>query len=296
MSSTPINLSDSPSSLHAPTLRRSLRKPKVVETPTTKDLPSEGEASTSSPVGNSRKRKAASGSKTSKKPRTYAPPETYAHLDPLTDILQPGLDRLTNRRLSPSEDSMLPELYNYGMAAELSSGEMVSGVPDLLAKVALYRPRIVCFVGKTIWEIFCKAGCKLAAQVTIAKDSDITVMRAATTTVKVAKSTTSLLSHKPTFKWDGWNIQPYKVLHSQTGEPVVDSLSRFFEVSFRLSDQQASVEETLFFVVPSTSGLVRGYQLPDKIKIFTHLQEELASLKSGALDTSRMTVFPIPAA
>ncbi len=68
-------------------------------------------------------------------------------------------------------------------AAELSSGEMVSGVPDLLAKVAHYRPRIVCFVGKTIWEIFCKAGCKLAAQVTIAGDSDITVMRGGLTSL-----------------------------------------------------------------------------------------------------------------
>ncbi|KAF6753594.1 uracil-DNA glycosylase-like protein [Ephemerocybe angulata] len=62
--------------------------------------------------------------------------------------------------LRPSEDATLPERFNLGMtnlvtrstqtAAELSKSELQSGVPDFLAKIALYKPKIVCFVGMGI--------------------------------------------------------------------------------------------------------------------------------------------------
>ena len=38
--------------------------------------------------------------------------------------------------------------------SELSLDDMRRGVPALLAKIAKYRPRIVCFLSKTIWEVF----------------------------------------------------------------------------------------------------------------------------------------------
>ena len=33
---------------------------------------------------------------------------------------------------------------------------MITGVPGLLRKITKYRPRIVCFVGKGIWQVFLK--------------------------------------------------------------------------------------------------------------------------------------------
>ncbi|KAI0302820.1 uracil-DNA glycosylase-like protein [Multifurca ochricompacta] len=71
------------------------------------------------------------------------------------------LSGFTPRLLLPSEDSTLPEKYNLGLTnlverpstseAELSSQEMASSVPALLARVARLYPRIICFVGKGIW-------------------------------------------------------------------------------------------------------------------------------------------------
>lgn len=39
---------------------------------------------------------------------------------------------------------------------------MRSGVPTLLAKVAQYKPRVVCFIGKQMGETFCKEATRLA--------------------------------------------------------------------------------------------------------------------------------------
>ncbi|KAG1840815.1 uracil-DNA glycosylase-like protein [Suillus subalutaceus] len=73
----------------------------------------------------------------------------------------------TPRLLPPSEDSSLPQIFNIGLtdlvdrpsaeAAELSSSERVSSVPILLNKLALHRPRFLCLVGISNWEILQKA-------------------------------------------------------------------------------------------------------------------------------------------
>ncbi|KAK0204862.1 uracil-DNA glycosylase-like protein [Desarmillaria ectypa] len=67
---------------------------------------------------------------------------------------------LTSSKLPPTEDYTLPELYNIGLTnlvdrptaeqSELSEAEMRAAVPAFLAKIARYRPRIVCFVGLSI--------------------------------------------------------------------------------------------------------------------------------------------------
>ncbi|KAK0223304.1 uracil-DNA glycosylase-like protein [Armillaria fumosa] len=67
---------------------------------------------------------------------------------------------LTSSKLPPTEDYTLPELYNIGLTnlverptaeqSELSDAEMRTAVPAFLAKIARYRPRIVCFVGLKI--------------------------------------------------------------------------------------------------------------------------------------------------
>ncbi|KAH9988169.1 hypothetical protein BJV77DRAFT_1023244 [Russula vinacea] len=63
--------------------------------------------------------------------------------------------------LPAAGDFSLPESYNLGLTnlverpstseADLSSQEMASSVSVLLAKVARYRPRVLCFIGKGIW-------------------------------------------------------------------------------------------------------------------------------------------------
>jgi TDG/mug DNA glycosylase family protein len=57
---------------------------------------------------------------------------------------------------NPVADGHVPQ------EAELSPTEMAAGVPAFLAKVARYRPRIVCFVGIGIWRVVEKALVKLA--------------------------------------------------------------------------------------------------------------------------------------
>lgn len=74
------------------------------------------------------------------------------------------LSGLTNRLHPPSEDQTLPALYNYGLTnlcdrptaeqSELSTLELRLSVLQLSRKIQRERPRIVCFVGKKIWDIY----------------------------------------------------------------------------------------------------------------------------------------------
>jgi TDG/mug DNA glycosylase family protein len=67
-----------------------------------------------------------------------------------------------DRRRPPTDDSRLPELYSLGLTnivarptrdtGELSKQEQADGTPLLEAKARQFRPEVVCFVGKTIWE------------------------------------------------------------------------------------------------------------------------------------------------
>jgi TDG/mug DNA glycosylase family protein len=73
---------------------------------------------------------------------------------------------ITDRRCRPEEDGQMPELYSFGLTnivarptkdtAELSKQEQVDGTPILEDKVRLYRPEVVCIVGKSIWEAIYK--------------------------------------------------------------------------------------------------------------------------------------------
>ncbi|EJF58135.1 DNA glycosylase, partial [Dichomitus squalens LYAD-421 SS1] len=160
--------------------------------------------------------------------------------------------QLTDRLLNPREDGTLPKSYSLGLtnlverpsaqAAELANTEFTAGVPALFQKIIQRRPRIVCFVGKGIWDSF------------------------------ILKRTVSRKAKAEPFVYD---LQPYKVIHTAP---------------------DATVHETLFSVVVSTSGLVAGYQLPEKIKQFSALKKRVDELRSGTLDTSSMTVLPIPKA
>ncbi|KAM5541870.1 hypothetical protein V8D89_004599 [Ganoderma adspersum] len=215
--------------------------------------------------------------------------------------------QLTDRLLNPREDHTLPADYDIGLtnlvsrpsasAAELANTEFTAGVPALLQKIIERRPRIVCFVGKAIWESFIRAVAppsKSAVKIEVSDAEftmDVPIGTSTTTTSSSASTPGSSSSSTPTTRAPSrakakrtnpkkpkpepfvFDLQPYKVVHTAP---------------------DAIVRETLFFVVVSTSGLVAGYQLPEKAKQFTALKKRVDELKSGTLDTSFMTVLSVP--
>ncbi|KAJ6496986.1 uracil-DNA glycosylase-like protein [Mycena vitilis] len=221
------------------------------------------------PVPNrSRKTKTASPERSLKKQkRSYAPPETYAHLRELQDHLKPDLDVIfcginpgkksaeighhfgnpsnhfwwclhnsgfTPSQLPPQEDFLLPDRFSLGLTnlvdrptteqVELSSSEQLASVPQFLAKIARYRPRVVCFVGLSIARV-------VDASLNVTMDSG-------------AKS---------------WGLRPYKMVHRSP----------------------SAFAETLFFASPSTSGLVTQFKRPDKARIFGELRQIVENMKAG---------------
>ncbi|WWD21337.1 hypothetical protein CI109_105821 [Kwoniella shandongensis] len=71
---------------------------------------------------------------------------------------------LTARLLSPLEDELMMTEYNSGLTnlvdrptseqSELSTLEMRLNVHNLTLKFVRYRPMVVCFVGKKIWDVY----------------------------------------------------------------------------------------------------------------------------------------------
>ncbi|WWC91138.1 uncharacterized protein L201_006079 [Kwoniella dendrophila CBS 6074] len=126
--------------------------------------------------------------KKGKIPRGYAPPETYEHLKPVNDLMKDDMDSkrsstmghhfshptnkywrslhqsgLTPRLLDPTEDYLMLD-YGYGLTnlvdrptseqSELSTLEMKLNVYNLTRKFLKYKPKLVCFVGKKIWDVY----------------------------------------------------------------------------------------------------------------------------------------------
>ncbi|KAL5476907.1 THP1 [Sanghuangporus weigelae] len=247
-----------------------------------------------------------------KKRRGYAPPETYAHLNYLTDCLEEYLDVLfcginpgvhsatvghhfahpgnrfykmmygsgfTDRLIPPDQDSTLPTLYNIGITDivdrpsscedELSAQEMIGGVPVLLQKVAKYRPRFVCFIGKGMGqrvekgfrhEIF-----KSRSPLKTCESSSRKQKGIASPTKGMRRQTNSDVDN-------GIGLRPYKVTHN---------------------DPESPVHETLFFVSHSSSGLATSMNLQGKIDLLKDLRGLIEKHKAGTLDTSSLEEVPI---
>ncbi|KZV62720.1 DNA glycosylase [Peniophora sp. CONT] len=228
-----------------------------------------------------------SGKAMKKQKRGYAPPETYAHLKGLPDHLAYELDIIfcginpgyksaesgahyahpanhfwrclhqggfTPTRLPPLDGYLLPETYNVGLtniverpsaeAGELSRAEIEASVQALMDKLTQYRPRVVCFVGKLIWDAVVRVLNKQVAD----------------KPPPVPKKGEGAKALGP-FVYD--RLQPYKLVHT-TG----------------------LVNETLFFVVPSTSGRVVSHQLADKVMLFSKLKSIVEEVKTNTYDTS----------
>lgn len=77
---------------------------------------------------------------------------------------------LVDRVVTFKDDQDLPSLYKLGFtnltarttrtALELTLAEQREGIPILNSKIESLRPRIACFIGKGIYEIYSKEKCK----------------------------------------------------------------------------------------------------------------------------------------
>ncbi|KAJ3534081.1 hypothetical protein NM688_g7188 [Phlebia brevispora] len=274
-----------PVSLHA---EATLKQETHDELPVPNKTPRKRKAKSSTPQSATKRVKAASASPSKTE---YAPPELFAHLAPLPDLLRPGLDilfcginpgvesarvghhfahrsnrfwkalflsGLTSRVLLPSEEALLPTEYNIGLtdlverptaaAAQLSrTADMVAGVPHLLAKIYQCRPAVVCFVGRSIADVFCSHAFDPPKK-----------------------------PPKGTDKQEVWGLRPLKLVYSQSEE------------------HESPFKETLFFVIPSTSGANAAYNISDTVRLLEALRKNVGLIKSGGMDTTYMDVIPFP--
>ncbi|KAF8920376.1 uracil-DNA glycosylase-like protein [Mucidula mucida] len=161
---------------------------------------------------------------------------------------------ITPIRVHPTEDHTLPERFNIGLTNLV---DRPTAEQKELAKAEL-RAGVSPFMAK----IQCYQP-RIVAFVGL--DISKTVRDAV------------LPSQKSTVVKPG--LLPFKLRHSQESS----SSSRYF----------VPVSETLFFAMPSSSGLVVQYQLTAKIKIFQSLCECLEQVKSGSFDTSSFVTVDV---
>ncbi|KIK64039.1 hypothetical protein GYMLUDRAFT_40269 [Collybiopsis luxurians FD-317 M1] len=229
-----------------------------------------------------------------KKPhRGYASPERYAHLNHLNDCLLESLDimfcginpgqrsaeighhfahasnhfwkclhlsGLTPERIPPTEDYTLPERYRLGLTNIVD--RPTAEATEL--KDSEFKEGIVPFLSKVARyrpRIACFIGVRTGR---IVLDH---VMRGLPKTQRQG----FLLG-----------LQPYKIVYSNS-ECGSSEASK--------SPESSCISETLFYAVPSTSGKVQGYQIPDKVKLFSQLKTDLMKLKDGMLSTANFTVI-----
>ncbi|CED84604.1 G/T mismatch-specific thymine DNA glycosylase [Phaffia rhodozyma] len=233
--------------------------------------------------------------------RKYADPSVYEHLKPISDYISEGNDVLfcginpglssareghhyrgsTNRfwqclsqsgltkdTVTYADDHRLPGDYNIGItnltsratasASELSvQKDMRAGAPALLHKIQRFRPSVVCFVGKEIWREF-EFMLNLGHLAQNRRSH------------KAGKTKETKGKRGAQKKQEGWELGPreWKVVHPAI---EVDGIPK-------------EKKETFFWVVSSTSGLVRD-SMETRLKSWHALTDFVLSLKSG--------VFPI---
>lgn len=187
---------------------------------------------------------------------------------------------LTSERLTPSQDMTFPTLQPYRLgltnlahrptarSEQLTRMELERGVPELLMKIARYRPRVICFVGKQIADVFMR------------------VVRASHTSgiVRVPKPLGVLgfwhksehREHSDKDRSDGNGDYMYI--------PKVDV--GYGVLPICMPHEQTTIN-TLFFVTPSTSARVTQHQLPGKVRIMSYIPKLLEYGSSNLSDEFR---------
>ncbi|ESK93392.1 hypothetical protein Moror_1803 [Moniliophthora roreri MCA 2997] len=217
-------------------------------------------------------------------PRQYAAPEKYAHLRPINDYLEEGLDivfcginpgrrsaelghhfahssnhfwkclhlsGLTNKQVPPTEDHTLPERFYIGLTNMVDrptaeANELKDS--EFIAGIAPLFRKISRYRPRFVAFVGLHTS-KLVLKY---------VMR------NKANKTARIKAFKP-------GLQNYKLVHQGGSQQV----------------------ETLFYALPCTSGKVQGYQIPDKVALFAQLKMDLCKLKDGLLSTDDMVVCPM---
>ncbi|KAK4687323.1 hypothetical protein P7C73_g2795, partial [Tremellales sp. Uapishka_1] len=303
--------------------------------------------------------KASAKAKSPKKPRGFAAPEVYQHLRPLNDIIAEGMDSrsssaqghhfahptnkywralhgsgITARLLRTEEDHLLSELYHCGLTvlvdrptaeqAELSTMEMRLNTSRLLDKVLKYRPRVVCFVGKKIWDVFESvvrktAGPPLEIEYAVKEESgttgggaevkedgrDLAIEHAVKEESGSTGGGTEVKEDGGGVKVEVESLEEKTATTSPKKSPKAKSFDWTKPRSLRLplprADETAGKPDYCYFwVVPNTSGLERTtvclsclaamspssprFQLPDQIVLFGHLKAFSDGLKESADD------------
>lgn len=176
-------------------------------------------------------------------PRTYADGQLTQHFYKCLYASQ-----LTEDKLSCVDDEKFPSLKPYALgltnlahrptakSEQLTRAELERGVPELIGKIQKYQPKIVCFVGKQISDIFLRV---------VRKQEQIND----TQSMLLPKQVAGFWHREPGIvpKADlGYGVLPFSLIHSDTAS-------------------------TLFYVTPSTSARVTHHLLPDKIRLFAHI-------------------------
>lgn len=251
------------------------------------------------------------------------------------------LSGFTPRLLLPSEDVTLPARFNLGLInlvdrpstsqADLSAQEMASSVPALLTKIARFRPRVACFIGKGIWLhveralnhhlLKSDAAGDQNAGITLGAHAEGIVLEPAktpaTATLKDERSVyflvdgdTPVIERPPKTELEGC-CGGVKLEESEQNATTrrrsgisssrKDKAPAFayglqpFKAVHDMVPHSSSVGETLFCVFPSTSGRVVSHQRDDKLALFEALRESLEHIKAGTLDTGSMRIIHLQA-
>ena len=97
--------------------------------------------------------------------------------------------------------------------AELSSTEMTAAVPAFLAKVARFRPRIVCFVGLGIWQVVHQA---LSRSTVVVSSSEVSALNSPHMRKVGLQSDQACTSSTKRFRYglllDQWRIRCYTLM------------------------------------------------------------------------------------
>ncbi|WVR09011.1 hypothetical protein IAU60_006071 [Kwoniella sp. DSM 27419] len=230
---------------------------------------------------------------------------------------------LTRRQLDPKEDETMPDEYGYGLTnlvdrptseqSELSTLEMKLNVFNLTTKFMTHRPRVVCFVGKKIWDVYEVVVAKTAVPSDATKlealdhDQDqpevddsvkVKLEREVVPHIPVKLERLELsssltpppdLSESGTKATPGADIKPDLVARPTSNattprkagakrKPPAEPFEYTQPRRYRLPLEDGT--DTYFWVVPNTSGLERT-QLPEQVVNFTALRLFLERLKSG---------------
>ncbi|KAH8116059.1 DNA glycosylase [Phellopilus nigrolimitatus] len=256
--------------------------------------------------------------KKAKKKRGYAPPETYAHLDYLTDCLAENLDvmfcginpgrvsaevghhfahptnlfykilfssGLTDRLIPASEDHTLPSLYSLGITdlvdrPSCSADELSD--KEMVAAVPSFLQKVVKYRPRAV----CFIG--MGMWLNVEKGFKRAIVEKGGT--DSLWSTLASPGKTPFSRSQKGMPNPRK--RGTKGKAPSASGLQPYKVVHPKSDT-SPVSETIFFSSPSSSGLAASVTLAEKIELLQRLRDYVRDHKSGVLDTTNMQEVPI---